>query len=34
MQKSAFIASPLRRQHDPEVEAAIWRAREVDLMGT
>ena len=34
MQKPAFIPSPLRRQYDPEVKAAIWRAREVDLIGT
>ena len=34
MQKPTFIASPLRRQYDPEVKAAIWRAREVDLIGT
>ena len=33
MQKPAFIASPLRRQYDPEVKAAIWRSREVDLIG-
>ena len=33
MQKPAFIASPLRRQHDPEVEAAICTAREVHLTG-
>ena len=37
MQKPAFIASPLRRQYElePEVKAAIWRAREleVDLIG-
>ena len=34
MQKPAFIASPLRRQYEPEVKGAIWRAREVDLIGT
>ena len=32
MQKPAFIASPLRRQYEPEVKGAIWRAREVDLI--
>ena len=33
MQKPAFIPSPLRRQYEPEVKAAIWRAREVHLTG-
>ena len=34
MQKPAFIASPLCRQHDPEVKARKSRAHEVDLIGT
>ena len=34
MRKPAFIALLCRRQYDPEVQAVIWRSREVDLIAT
>ena len=33
MQKPNPIPSLIRRQYEPEVQAAIWRSREVDLIG-
>ena len=33
MQKPNPIPSLIRRQYEPEVQAAIWRSREVDLNG-
>jgi hypothetical protein len=32
MQKPAFIASPLRRQYEPEVKGAIWTKHLFDVI--